>query len=310
MRHLRIRTLGRWTAALLLAGPLFAATAQRTFDSPKQAVDALVAAAAKNDVPALLAIMGPEGKPLVDSGDAVSDKNDRAKFVERAKQASHIEYEIADPDVAVLVIGNDDWPVPVPMVRSAGKWRFDAKSGAREILARRIGANELDAIALLRGYVEAQHEYASQIHDNSGMLQYAQRIISTPGKHDGLSWKNADGTHGGPMGDEIATAVAEGHSDKTKPYNGYYFRTLTAQGPSAPKGARSYVVKGAMIGGFALVAWPATYDVTGIQTLLVNQDGIVYQKDLGPETAKLGPAIQAYDPDKTWIVTEDEEDVD
>ncbi len=305
MRHLRIRTLGRWTAALLLAGPLFAATAQRTFDTPKQAADALIAAAAKNDVPALLAIVGPEGKPLVDSGDAVSDKADRAKFTERAKQAMHLEYEIADPDVAVLVIGNDDWPVPVPIVRSGGKWHFDSKSGAREILARRIGANELDAIAFLRGYVDAQHEYASVEHDGSGMLQYAQRSLSSPGKQDGLCWKNADGTFAGPMGDEVAQAVAEGYTDKTKPYNGYFFKILTAQGPNAPKGVRSYIVKGAMIGGFAMVAWPATYDVTGIQTFMVNHDGVVYQKDLGPDTAKLGAAIAAYDPDKTWVVTED-----
>ena len=288
-------------------------SAQRAYDTPKQAADALIAAAGKNDTKTLIAILGPEGKSLVDSGDAVSDKADLAAFVQKAKEKTVIEYEIADPDVAVIVVGNDDWPAPVPIVKGAGgKWRFDSKSGAREILARRIGGNELDAIAILRGYDDAQLEYAEVKHDGSGMLQYAQKWVSSPGKQDGLSWKNADGTFAGPMGDEIAEAVAAGYTDKTKPYNGYYFKILTAQGPSAPKGARSYVVNGAMIGGFAAIAWPATYDVTGIQTFIVNQSGVVYQKDLGPETATLAPQINAYDPDKTWTVTEDalERDVD
>jgi hypothetical protein len=288
-----------------------ALSAQRAFDTPKQAADALVAAAAKSDTKALIAILGPEGKPLVDSGDAVSDKADLAAFSRKAKEKTAIEYDVADPDVAIVVVGQDDWPAPIPIVKGAGgKWRYDAKSGAREVLARRIGGNELDAIALLRGYVDAQHEYALTAHDGSGMRQYAQKFLSSPGKQDGLSWWNADKTPGGPMGDEIAEALAAGYTDKTKPYNGYYFRILTAQGPSAPKGARNYIYNGAMIGGFAAVAWPATYDVTGIQTFLVNHDGIVYQKDLGSETATLAPQIQAYDPDKTWTATEDALDFD
>ena len=208
------------------------------------------------------------------------------------------------------MVGKEDWPTPIPIVKSGGKWRFDSKSGAREILARRIGGNELDAIALLRGYVDAQHEYALVEHDGSGMRQYAQKFLSSAGKQDGLSWRKADQSVDGPMGDEIAKALAEGYTDKTKPYNGYYFKILTAQGPSAPKGARNYIYNGAMIGGFAAVAWPATYDVTGIQTFIVNQDGIVYQKDLGAETATLAPQIKAYDPDKTWTVTEDAMDLD
>jgi hypothetical protein len=280
--------------------------AQKAYDTPKAAADALVAAAAKNDTKALIAVLGPDGKSLVDSGDAVSDKSDIEKFVARTKEKMEIDYDVADPDVAILVAGKDDWPSPIPIVKGTdGKWRFDTKSGKREVLARRIGGNELDAIALLRGYVEAQQEYASVQHDGSGMLQYAQKSLSSPGKQDGLCWKNPDGTFGGPFGDEVAEAVAEGYSDRTKPYNGYYFKILTAQGPAAPKGARSYIVKGAMIGGFAMVAWPATYDVTGIQTFMVNHDGLVYQKDLGPETATLAPQIKAYDPDKTWAVTED-----
>ncbi len=284
--------------------------AQRAYDTPKQAADALVAAAAKNDTKALVAILGPEGKPLVDSGDAVRDKRDIARFVEKARQKTSIEYDLADPDVAILVVGSDDWPTPIPIVKSGGKWRYDPKSGAREVLARRIGGNELDAIALLRGYVDAQQEYALVEHDGSGMRQYAQKFVSSPGEQDGLSWKNAEGSYGGPMGDEVAAAVAAGYTDKSKPYNGYFFKILTAQGPSAHRGARSYLYNGALIGGFAVVAWPANYDVTGIQTFLVNQDGIVYQKDLGKETATLAPQINAYDPDKTWIVTEDAIDFD
>jgi hypothetical protein len=305
-----MKTRTPFSAALGLFALAASLSAQRAYDTPKQAADALIAAAAKSDTKALIAILGPGSEKLVDSGDAVRDKQDLTRFAERAGQKMSIEYDVADPDVAVLVIGNDDWPTPIPIVKSGGKWRFDSKSGAREILARRIGGNELDAIALLRGYVDAQHEYALVEHDGSGLRQYAQKFLSSPGKQDGLSWYNADKSVAGPMGDEIAEALAEGYTDKTKPYNGYFFKILTAQGPSAPKGARNYVYKGAMIGGFAAVAWPATYDVTGIQTFIVNQDGIVYQKDLGAETATLAPQIKAYDPDKTWTVTEDALDYD
>ncbi len=305
----RIRPVLAIAMALGLGAPGVAATpGPKTFATPKQAADALIAAATKNDVPALIAILGADGKDLVDSGDAVRDRNDRARFVEKAREKTAIEYDLADPTVAIVVVGKEEWPTPIPLVRSKGAWSFDAPSGRREVLARRIGGNELDAIALLRGYVNAQGEYAAVEHDASGMLQYAQRAISTPGKQDGLSWKNADGSIGGPMGDEIADAVEAGYKDKAKPYNGYHFRILTAQGPAAPKGARSYVVKGAMIGGFAMIAWPATYDVTGIQTFIVNQDGVVYQKDLGADTATLAPTINAYNPDETWAVTEDEVD--
>jgi hypothetical protein len=197
--------------------------------------------------------------------------------------------------------------MPVPLVKRGGKWQFDAAQGKEEILARRIGNNELEAIALLRGYVEAQEEYASEKRDGSPMLQYAQKWISTPGKQDGLSWRNPDGTPGGPVGDEIAELLARGYTDKAAPINGYHFRTLTAQGPAAPLGARNYIVNGMMIGGFAAIAWPANYGVTGVQTFQVNNDGLVYQKDLGPETGKVAPTIKRYNPDKTWIVTEDEE---
>ena len=282
------------------------AAAQKSFDTPQQAAEALVAAAEKDDVETLLQIFGKDGKDIISSGDAVEDKNIRKSFVEKAHAKMQVTQDPHNPKRMLVLIGADRWPMPVPIVRKSGKWLFDAKQGREEILARRIGGNELDTIALLRGYVEAQKEYASQVHDGSGTHQYAQSAISSPGKHDGLSWKNADGSVGGPIGDLVAQALAAGYTKKSEPYNGYYFRTLTAQGPSAPLGARDYIVNGMMIGGFAAVAWPARYGVTGVQTFMVSHDGIVYQKDLGPDTAKTAPKIKRYNPDKTWIVTEDE----
>jgi hypothetical protein len=280
------------------AGPLM-------FDTPRAAADALIKAAEANDVQALIRIFGPDGKAIVDSGDAVSDKNHRTKFVEKAREKVDIAVDKTNPKRAVLMVGNDDWPMPVPIVESKGKWRFDTKDGRREILARRIGGNELNAITLLRGYVEAQKEYAAHEHDGSGIHQYAQKFLSTKGKHDGLSWWDENGKPAGPIGDVVARALAEGYTTRTEPYNGYYFRILTAQGPAAPKGARDYVVKGMMIGGFAAMAWPANYGVTGVETFQVSHDGIVYQKDLGPSTSKLAQTLRRYDPDRTWTRTED-----
>jgi len=286
--------------------PAPAPSATKAFDTPQQAADAAVKAAADNDVPALQAILGLDGKDIVPSGDPVQDKNDLARFADKAHQKLEVQFDIGNPKRAVLVVGDDAWPMPVPLVEKGGKWRFDAKQGREEILARRIGGNELDAIALLRGYVEAQEDYAAELHDGATMHQYAQKAISTPGKHDGLSWKNEDGSIGGPIGELVAQALAAGYSNRLEPYNGYYFRTLTAQGPDAPLGARDYIVKGMMIGGFAAIAWPVTYGVTGVQTFQVNNDGLVYQKDLGPDTGKIAPTIKAYNPGKGWLVTEDE----
>jgi hypothetical protein len=302
------------TAAILVivAAPQFSfgaapapATGPLVFDTPRAAADALIRAAEENDIEALLRIFGPDGKAIVDSGDAVSDKNHRTKFVEKAREKSEIVVDKTSPKRAVLVVGNDDWPMPVPIVESKGKWRFDTKDGRREILARRIGGNELNAISLLRGYVEAQREYAAHEHDGSGVHQYAQKFLSTKGKHDGLSWWDENGKPAGPIGEIVARALAAGYTNRTEPYNGYYFRILTAQGPSARKGARDYIVKGMMIGGFAAMAWPANYGVTGVQTFQVSHDGIVYQKDLGRSTPRLAPVIHRYDPDKTWTRTED-----
>lgn len=291
-------------ACLLAASPAAAQPAgPKSFDTPQQAAEALVQAAETNDQAALLAIFGPGGKDLVSSGDAVDDKNNLAGFAQEARKKMEVSMEGLKK--ATVIVGPGDWPLPVPIVQAGGKWHFDAKQGHTEILARRIGGNELDAIELLRGYVEAQFDYVTEQHDPSGIRQYAQKFLSTPGKHDGLSWWNDDKTPAGPFGEGIAKALAEGYTDKTKPYNGYFFRILTAQGPAARLGARDYVVKGMMIGGFAAVAWPANYGVTGIQTFQVNSDGVVYQKDLGPDTAKVAAGIKAFNPDKTWVVTED-----
>jgi len=305
----RAGVAGALAIGFALAGIVGAATPaasrQKVFDTSKQAADALIQAAAADDVPALLEILGPEGKEIVSSGDDVEDKQGRASFTEKARQKTQLVPDPGNAKKVTLVVGNDDYPLPVPIVQTGGKWRFDSEAGRQEIYARRIGANELDAISFLRGYVEAQKEYASQIHDGSGVRQYAQRIVSTPGKHDGLSWWTDDHKPAGPIGDEIAKALAEGYTKRGAPYNGYYFKFLTAQGPSAPNGARNYIVKGVMIGGFAALAWPANYGVTGVQTFQVSHDGIVYQKDLGDDTAKLAAAIDRYDPDKSWAVTED-----
>jgi hypothetical protein len=280
---------------------------QKTFDTAQQAADAMILAVKSDDVAALQEIFGPAGKDFVSTGDDVQDKNSRATFATLAQEKMHVDTDPHNSSRATLSLGNEDWPLPVPIVKQGGRWHFDSQAGRTEILDRRIGSNELDAIAICRGYVEAQKEYASEIRDDSGVNQYAQRIISTPGKHDGLAWQNEDGSSGGPIGEAIAKAMEEGYSNKSGPYHGYYFKTLKGQGPAAPLGQLDYVVNGIMIGGFALVAWPAEYRVTGVQTLIVSYDGTVYQKDLGPDTGKIAPAMERYNPDKTWHRTDDEE---
>lgn len=296
--------------ASLLAFPTAAVAPDagpRAFDTPQQATEALVKAAEAGDTAALIAIFGPDGKDIVSSGDPVEDKNDLAKFAKKARAKMKVTFDVADPKRAIMIAGDDDWPMPVPIVETGGKWRFDAKEGREEILARRIGGNELHAISLMRGYVEAQREYAAELHDGATMHQYAQKWVSTPGKQDGLSWYGPDGKPAGPIGDEIARLLAEGYTNKADPVDGYYFRTLTAQGPAARLGARNYIVGGMMIGGFAAVAWPAKYGVTGVQTFLVNNDGVVYQKDLGEDTEKVASAFKEFNPDEGWTVTHDEE---
>jgi len=280
--------------------PAPAAAAPRAFDTPRKAADALIAAVADYDVPTLMEILGPAGADLVDTEDPVQDRNTGAAFAARAREKTEVLPDAKNANRATLIIGNEDWPVPIPIVRKDGKWSFDAKAGRKEILYRRIGRNELDAIEACRGFVEAQHEYASRKREGSSVNQYAQRVVSTPGKQDGLAWRNPDGSSGGPLGEEMAGAIAEGYSDRSRPYHGYYFKVLKGQGPAAPLGQLDFVVNGVMIGGFGLVAAPADYRVTGVKTFLVGHDGVVYERDLGSKTLERFRAMERFNPDKGW----------
>ena len=286
--------------------PSTASPAQKAFATPQKAAEALIQAADQFDVPALNEIFGPDGKDIVITSDLVQDKNRAALFAAKAHAKTTVTTDPKNHNRAMLSVGNDDWPFPVPIVQKAGKWYFDSKAGLKEILARRIGENELDAIQVCRGYVEAQKEYASEIHDDSGINQYAQRIISTPGKKDGLVWRNEDGSLGGPISDAIAKAIEQGYTRRSEPYHGYYFKILKGQGPAAPLGQLDFVIEGVMIGGFALVAAPAEYRITGVQTFIISHDGIVYQKDLGPDGLETFEKMERYNPDKTWRRTNDQ----
>jgi len=271
--------------------------AQRSFATPQEAAHALVDAAEANDTAALLRILGPEGKDIVSSGDANEDKDGRAKFARLAEEKLQIRQDEANRNT--ILAGNQEWPFPVPLIRKDGMWRFDAAAGRVEVLARRIGRHELNAIEVCRGYVEAQMEYATRHHEGSGAMQYAQKIASSPGKQDGL-YTDADRDSLVPKSFAAAAAAMFAEGRKPVPYHGYYFHILKAQGPDAEGGAVDYVVKGQMIGGFALVAFPAEYGVSGIQTFIVNQRGIVYSKDLGPNTMALARQMTSFNPDKTW----------
>jgi Protein of unknown function (DUF2950) len=281
--------------------------AQRTFLTPREAAEALIQAAAGFDVPALMEILGPDAKDLIATDDVVQDKSRAAAFVAMARDKYSISFNPKNHKMAELVVGNDDWPLPIPIVRRNDSWYFDSKSGRQEILFRRIGQNELDAIVVCRGFVEAQQEYALTRHGDSQVNEYAQRIISSPEKQDGLAWQDPDGDWAGPVGPAVAKAVAQGYDLTGAPYHGYYFKVLKGQGPAAPHGAINFVLNGAMIGGFALAAAPAQYRVSGVETFIVSQDGIVYQKDLGPNTLTIFKDMTQYDPDKTWRRTDDEQ---
>jgi len=310
---LSVLTASSFLAADLTAAPQAktdAATVsdskQKQFDTPKEAAENLVQAAESFDVAALTEILGPDSADVVSSQDPVADKKQAMAFAAKAKEKSNIETDPKNPNRAILTIGDDDFPLPIPIVKQKGKWIFDMKAGRQEILNRRIGTNELDAITICRGFVEAQEEYAQEKHDDAKVNQYAQRIISTPGKHDGLAWKNSDGTWGGPVGEGIARALEQGYSKQGQPFHGYYFKVLKGQGPAAPKGEMDFVMEGAMIGGFALTAAPAQYRVTGVKTFQVGPSGVVYEKDLGPDTLKVFETMDRYNPDKTWKTTNDD----
>ena len=281
------------------------AAKQKEFNTPEEAADELVKAAESFDLAVLAEILGPESKDVLTSEDAVADKNRAATFATKAKEKSSVAKDPKNPNRAVLTVGNDEFPLPIPIVKTKGKWTFDMKTGREEILNRRIGTNELDAIAICRGFVDAQAEYSQSKHDDSKVSQYAQRVVSTPGKQDGLAWKNADGTWGGPVGENVAKALEQGYSKQAAPFHGYFFKVLKKQGPNASGGAMDFVVDGAMIAGFGLVAAPAQHRVTGVKSFMVGTNGVVYEKDLGPDTLKAFEAIDSYNPDKTWTATED-----
>jgi DUF2950 family protein len=279
-----------------------ATAAAKTFATPLEAAEALADAARRHDIPALRALFGRDGARLVASGDEVRDRNDRARFAELAREKLELATDPVHAHQVLLFVGAEAWPFPVPLVQKNGRWTFAAKKGVREVLVRRIGSNELDAIEICRGYVEAQKEYAEEDRDGNGVLEYAQKVISSEGKRDGLVWRNPDGSLGGPIAENIAAAIAEGYTDKKQPYHGYNFRILKKQGPCAPLGTMDYVIDGKMIGGFALVAWPAAYGVSGVKTFIVSHDGVVHEKDLGPETSKKVSRMDRFDPDESWHV--------
>jgi hypothetical protein len=271
--------------------------AQERFDSPDAAAQAVIDAVDNHDSARLLAIFGPRASGILTSGTPAQDRAEQAEFARLARAKHRIESSPMHPNRAILAIGDEDWPFPVPMVRANGKWSFDASETPVEMQARRIGANELDAIEICYGYVEAQLKYASEDRNKDGMLQYAPRLMSTPGRHDGLYWDASD-----PLVPEgLARAAWDGATKgAAKPYHGYYFRVLEGQGSSAPGGVHNYFVKNKLIGGFGLVAWPAEYGATGIHTFIVNQNGAVYQKDIAPVPGKPLLPITRFDPDHSW----------
>ena len=275
---------------------------QETFATPEQAVDALMAANRSGDKAELLRILGPKGEKLMSSGDPVADKEGRGKFLAAYENAHTLESQGSDK--VILIVGARKWPLPIPLVRQDGAWRFDTAAGEQEIVDRRIGRNEMNVIEVCRAYVVAQREYAEQHRLADGRREYAQRFLSHAGKQDGLYWPVAAGEQESPLGPFIASAQAEGYEAKAhvlhRPYHGYFYRILTGQSEKAPGGAINYLSGGRMTRGFALLAFPAQYGDSGIMTFIVSQDGIVHEKDFGPDTAKQALRIKQYNPDESW----------
>ena len=291
------------TIAVLNAAPQ---SGQQTFATPRDAAQAIIDAADHNDTAALLKLFGGGGKDIVESGDPAEDKASRAEFARLSRQKLQVSQDPSNPDRAILSIGSLDWPFPVPLVRQSGRWYFDSAAGRIEILAHRVGENEVNAVEVCRGYVEAQMEYAARDRNGDGVLQYAQRIVSSPGKQDGLYTQGAAESLVPKAFANAALADAAQGGRKLDRYHGYYFAILKVQGPDAPAGALNYVVRGKMIGGFAMVAWPAEYGVSGVKTFIVNHRGIVYEKDLGPNTAASARQMTRFNPDKSWKPVEKE----
>lgn len=285
-------------AVFTLASPMFA---QERFDSADGAAQALIDSAEKHDAARLTTIFGPQGNAILTSGNPSQDRAEQSEFSRLARAKYQLTPDSRNSNRVVLSIGDEDWPFPVPIVRSNGKWSFDASETKAEMQARRIGTHELDALEICSGYVEAQRKYASENHDQDGESIYAAHMMGTSDGHDGLYSKDASGPLV-PLG--LAEATWDGANKATNPYHGYYFRILDAQGPHAPGGAHNYVVKGKLIGGFGLVAWPAQYGVTGINTFIVNQDGVIYQKDIAPPPGGAPFPITRYDPDPSWTLAD------
>ena len=295
----------RTTLFICLAATVLVAAAPasvKTFDTPQHAADALIAAATTFDDAQIEQLFGAEGKNIVLSGEEAQDRQRAADFVAMARAKMTVSLDPKSNTRALVIVGDEDWPFPIPIVRHGTRWAFDVEAGKAELLYRRIGSNELDAIRICRGYVEAQHEYALRPRQGFEVNQYAQRIISTPGTQDGLAWQDANGEWAGPVGEKIATAIQQGYTPgaNPQPYHGYVFKVLKGQGPDAPLGEMDYVIKGAMIGGFALAAAPAQYRVTGVKTFIVSQDGVVYEKDLGDATLGAFAKMERFNPDRSW----------
>ena len=291
-------SVGVWSSAAQEPG-------QKTFASPQEAGAALQAAVQSNGTADDIAVLGASAANLVSSGDEVQDNNNREMFLKRYQQMNRWAAESNGNET--MYIGAENWPFPIPLKKnSAGQWYFDTKEGAQEILFRRIGKNEMQAIQVCEGLANAQQDYFQQLHDGSTVHQYAQRILSEEGKQNGLYWKVESGQPESPIGPLVAHATAQGYGatgGKPEPFHGYYYHTLKAQGPHARGGAKSYIVDGNMTGGFAFVAYPAEYRNSGVMTFLIDKNGVVFQKDLGPTTVEIGKAMTAYNPDKTWTTT-------
>ncbi|MGB6350578.1 MAG: DUF2950 domain-containing protein [Pseudolabrys sp.] len=290
--------LASLTAAMLILASV--AGAQESFKTPEAAVDALVSAAKGGDRKAVMTVLGEKAADIVSSGDPVADADARNKFI-AAFDAKH-QITMDGDSKATMVIGQDDYPFPIPLVRKEGMWQFDTAAGRQEILFRRIGRNELNTIQASLAFVDAQNEYAEKDRTGAGKGIYAQRIVSSPGKKDGLYWPDDQSNDVSPLGELVAKATAQGYrvGGGQIPYHGYYYKILTKQGPAAPGGALDYVVKGNMIGGFGLVAYPAEYRNSGVKTFIVSHSGVIYEKDLGPNSAEIAGRMTSFNPDDTW----------
>ena len=301
----------RWLAvmACLISGTLFLLWAascshergmpHRSFLSPEKAVTSLVTAVRANDMEEMLAILGAGSRELIFSGDDVADRTGREKFLKAYDRMNNLQKVSADK--VTLCIGKDNWPLPIPIVKAGATWVFDAEQGKQEILNRRIGRNELHVMDVLDAYTDAQHEYASRDCGGGGMVEFAQKLISTQGRRDGLYWEVKKGEKESPLGPLVAQAAKEGYADADlSPFHGYYYKILKGQGKHAQGGAYDYVVKGKMLLGFALVAYPSEYGNSGVMTFIVNQEGMIYEKDLGQDTTRMAEEMKIFDPDKSW----------